>query len=613
MDKTSRKKSWLINGGCTLLILWMQTVQLTYSNAVPIKKVLLMGIQWQALNVLIVSAVFFLLLLMTGRLTASLAVSSVLFTLLSVANHYVILFHGRAFFASDVFSIKTAAAVLPEYRLVFDFLVFRLLCIAAAEGVLLLVLWSYRKRAGTASPRSRKRGAAGAAFVASAAVLWGVFFSPWTVFPGNLVRCYWYPPIQVYGYGVTFVNSVYSLIDRFVEPAGYSPEKLEELVRAYRDENVSGEEIAGDTACPDVILILNETFFDLEHCAGIPEGREVLESVHSIPGIISGYAVVSLAGGGTNNSEYELLFSNSMAELQFFAPFTILNLNGANSVASYMKNAGYTTAAFHCAAGPNYNRTTAYKAMGFDQIYLGTTKFTDNTFFTYGRYGRRAWRDIDNYRDMIGVYETMPEDPRFMYFLTYQNHGGFEQNEPVFDTVHVAGDYGEYTDDVDEYLTSLKTSAEAFRELTEYYAEADRPVVILMVGDHAPNFIGELPVTRAYPYTSVNRRAVPYYAWANFDLNEACFMENASITDLVPMLLKSCGMPMTTYYDVICDLSRSLPVRTADELALDREGKAVALFDSRLDCADLVKLYYYLEYNNIRQADDYIDEYFTIR
>ena len=59
---------------------------------------------------------------------------------------------------------------------------------------------------------------------------------------------------------------------------------------------------------------------------------------------------------------------------------------------------------------------------------------------------------------MLSKYEDNQDGPRFMYLLTYQNHGGYEQNDNEYDTVYIQKELGDLTDDVNEYLSSVEKS-----------------------------------------------------------------------------------------------------------------------------------------------------------
>jgi len=576
-----------------LLILYLQHCQLSYSASVAIRKLLFMAPQWQLINCMISAVPFLLFLLLTSRVKLSLLLSSILVTVLSVANNFTLLFHGSPFLASDFYSIPTAMNVLSEYHFNLGPLTWRILFLALAEIVLIVILYVFR-----GPKRKIKWFVSMAAMAVNAALIYFLFFSPWTVFPHSLFTWSWGPAVNEYGYELCLLNSCSLLRNRYQIPEGYSAEIIE----------FTECDPFSDGSYPDVVIILNETLCDLSFYAPVPEGREVIDDLFKIPTISSGYSTASLVGGGTNNTEYELLTSNSMAGLTITAPFQLLNMNGADSVVSYLKWMGYNTAAMHCGNATNYGRNNAYPAMGFDQLYLGL-----DSFDYFREYGNRNWLDEDNYLDMLEAYEAMGDGPRLMYLLTFQNHGGYEQNEPEWDTVSIQEDFGEYTDDVNEYLTSVQMSALAFKQLTEYFADSARPVIILMVGDHAPSFIQYLPAKPGITglEKEIALRTVPYFVWANFEIDNSALAARSSMVDLVPMMLKAADFPLTSYYKTILDLNKNVPVRTMDGAAMDAEGNYFRIGEDT-KYSSILQQYYYMEYNALRRADDYRPELFSL-
>lgn len=277
------------------------------------------------------------------------------------------------------------------------------------------------------------------------------------------------------------------------------------------------------------------------------------------------------------------------------------------SIVTYLENLGYKTAGMHCGNAKNYNRHLAYPRMGYDTIILGPEDF-ERLHYN----GNRPWLDIDNYKDMIDQYELYKSGPQFLFLLTIQNHGGYEQNEASLDTVHTGKDFGSLTDDVDEYLSSIKLSAEAFRELTDYYSECDRDVIICMVGDHAPSFITSLPGRegRTAEMESIIQRSVPYVIWSNFDADFEMYTEYASMVDLVPMVLKASGMPLSSFYQNILNLHEILPVRTSEGLYMD-QSMQLGQYNSESEYYDLLNQYYYMEYNSLLEDEEYQKQLFT--
>lgn len=210
----------------------------------------------------------------------------------------------------------------------------------------------------------------------------------------------------------------------------------------------------------------------------------------------------------------DLLTSNSMYIMASSAPFTYTGFSEKNAtLLTYLKSLGYMTTVMHNSTPYNYSRNIAFPAMGFDRIYLGKNSFSETNY-----YGNRPILDKDDYAGMLSLYEKDTDEPRFYYLLTYQNHGGYEQNDTSLDTVHTTRDLGDLTDDVDEYLSSIALSAKAFHALTEYFKSNERSVVICMVGDHAPSFISQLKANRKMDFeeTELWKRTVPYVIWSNY-------------------------------------------------------------------------------------------------
>ena len=543
---------------------------------------------------MMVSAIpFLLLLLISGKLLCSLRISSAIITILSVINYHVFLFHGTPFLASDFQNITTAINVLPSYHLVFDSIVFRLLLITIIEYFIIFVTQKVLH-----INIDIKRHYSLLLCTADFLILWILFFSKWTLYPSSLVSWSWAKPMQKHGYEICFVNSIYTSLNKYQMTEGYDPE----ILNKYIQENTAVEQ---PNEYPDIFLILNESLCDLNYTSGISEGADVLKAIDRIPSIVKGYTVVPMIGGGTNCSEYELLTSNSFYQIYAASPFSALDMEKTNSVVSYLNAFGYKSTAMHCYSDINYSRNTAYPALGFDNVYLGPD------FFTYHLYENREWLDIDNYDDMLSYYNEHRDHPQFMYLLTFQNHGGYEQNSPSSDTVQVSNDFGEITDDLNEYLSSIQKSSEAFVYLIDKLTNSEKPVIVLMVGDHAPSFISEMPVlSKTNIDDSVIQRTVPFYLWSNYELRKDGLTSTTTMSDLLPVLFNTANFPLSPYYKIINDLHETVPVRTSDGLYYDSNNRKIE-FSNDSQYYEMIRDYYYMEYNNLNHGEDYNEELFA--
>lgn len=418
----------------------------------------------------------------------------------------------------------------------------------------------------------------------------------------DTVRWSWKEDIKQNGYPVCAIKSVNDILHPFRDFAEYDISSL----RIPDQEGPDKDETGG----VDLILILNESFCDLEEFAELDPDIHPLEAFYDILGATYGYSYSSEIGGGTNNSEFELLTSHSMYLLNNDAPFNYINfiVNAQDHVVSYLKQFGYYATAMHCGQKENYSRKVAYPQMGFDSVFLGSDQFT------YGTYGNRWGLDSLNYQDLITQYQENYGKNQFLYLLTYQNHGGYTQNQADLDMVHIQKNYGALSSEINEYLTSIKMSAEAFRELTEYFSAVERPVVICMVGDHAPNFIEQLTEKQAMTEQELQiaKRKVPFVLWTNHaEITLPVHVENASMVDLIPLMLQSAGLPLSPYYEHILRLNEEIPVRLRYGIYQDKSG-IVGEYGSGAGQDALLAQYYGMEYNALCHDVHYCRELFCV-
>ena len=523
------------------------------------------------------------LALLLGRFGRAMGVGAVVITLWAAANHYVLLFHGSPLFLSELANTRTAMNVISGYSFLPDRTLVEILLLLPMELALSKSALRMEKDAWPKPGRRLALAKLGGA-AACAAVLAVLFVNS-----SYLVLWSTHQALLDYGFLPCAIDDARRRSTPFIEPAGYDPEAKPASVRAAET----------DTR-PDIIFILNETFCDLGDSIGLREDTDggYLRSFYQIPGAVYGHAVAPLIGGGTNNSEYELLTGNTSYLLTALAPFNYVPLSADHgSVVSYLKAQGYVTEAMHSGNALNYSRVDAYPALGFDYIRLGEQNYDD-----LGSYGVRWQLDRNFYSQMYGDYDNIGDQPRFLFLLTYQNHGGYEQNDESYDRVHTLDDYGDLTDDVDEYLTSMQLSARAFRTLTEHFDMVDRPVIVCMVGDHAPSFINDLPMPRGQSdlRQEITKRTVPYVMWSNFGADFSACPDYLSMFGLMPQVLRAAGLPLPADYQTILAMNRDWPVFTAAGICMDSRG-AVTLYDADDPKYDLVRRYLSIEYRQVTE------------
>lgn len=524
------------------------------------------------------------------------AASALLSTAVSIVNHYVTLFHGKPLYLSELPNMITALNVVSGYTLSISFELVILILFGAD-----LIFFLYGNKPVFDITLSVKQ--ATCSFILSTSGICAICVLLLQTSWMDTVRWSWSEDIKKHGYTVCAIKSVNDILHPFREFAEYDIATLSLSDQTKPDIN--------ETCGVDLILILNESFCNLEEFAELNPDIHPLEAFYDIPGAVYGYSYSPDIGGGTNNTEFELLTSHSMYLLNNDAPFNYIhfNINAQDHVVSYLKQFDYLTTAMHCGQKENYSRSVAYPQMGFDRVFLGFDQFT------YGTYGNRLALDSLNYQDLISHYHENYGKNQFLYLLTLQNHGGYMQNEADLDTVHIQKNYGALSSEINEYLTSVQMSADAFRELTAYFSAVDRPVVICMVGDHAPNFIDQLTERQAMTEQELQiaKRKVPFVLWSNHeDISLPDHVDNASMVDLIPLMLQSAGLPLSPYYAHILRLNEEIPVRLRNGIYQDKSG-IVGEYGSGAEQDVLLAQYYGMEYNALRHDVDYRRELFCVK
>lgn len=518
--------------------------------------------------------------LVFNKTKKALFVCFMLTTIFSFSCQFVVIFHGSPLFSSELRNVFTALNVIKNYSFSINMnmiFIFLLMII----GVCLIVF-----------PTSQFSICFNRNCLLIFAVGISLFSSAlFMTLPINNFDIY--INIRDNGYVVMAADDIYKLANPFKKPIGY-------------DDNILVNDSDQSTILninPDIIVIMNETFYNLSNAVNVKMDNDYLKEFYSIDNASYGYTVVPCIGGGTNDSEYELLTSKSTYLLNSKSPFTWIDLNKSpSSIAQYLKECGYTTTAMHDSEPTNYNRNRAYSDIGFDNAYF-------NDYFDKSSYGNRNVTDESDYKKLIECYETNKDNNQFIFMLTFQNHGGYEQNDDSLDTIHVTEDYGDLSDDLNEYLTSVNYSAIAFKELTDYFENSEKPAIVCMIGDHAPSFINSLIDDNGSIENEIKKRAVPYVLWSNYGVDFSDCSGYASMTDLVPMIVEKARLPISSFYSTILDLREQFPIRTNFGYVVDSEGNYIK-YNENEDKFKLLNNYYYMEYNSLIGGDDYLEELF---
>ena len=530
-----------------------------------------------------------------GRIRAALMCQTGLFMVVGLANYYVLKFRSTPIMPWDISSISTAVSVAdnydytPERKAVLVLLGFILLLVLESRirikikgnviKRLVIVALSVLLLSGYGSMIQRD------SFVIEFG-LYDKLFTP-TVMnkrDGNVVA---------------FIMELeYLWVEK---PEGYKAGEAEELYNGFESEELAAAlDDPESVRRPNIIVIMNEAFSDLSVLGDFETNGDYMPFIRSLmesEDTVSGYLNVSVLGGNTANTEFEFLTGHTMAFLpQGSVAYQQYLQSETPSLASYLKQLGYETVAIHPYNAGGWERDEVYPLLGFD-TFLAREDFAGE------RKLRKYYSDEACYRKIIDLYEEKDADqPLFVFNVTMQNHSGYNEVYSNFDQTIEATGLGSKS--LNQYLSLLKESDDAFRNLVTYFSEQQEETVIVFFGDHQPTASVSNSIIKKNGMDpkalslgeNLLKYKVPYVIWSNFEMSGK--EQETSVNYLAADVLESCGLPLPRYQMFQQEIRDSYPIITAMQL---QDAAGVHFTDERevlegTDGAELLRQYQCLQY-----------------
>ena len=541
----------------------------------------------QVLNLIMFELLALLLFAVFGKLHVALMTETLFFGIYGLANYFVLNFRSVPIQPWDLLSIGTAASVAGNY----DYTLDRQALLVVLGFILLLILeyfcrftlkkGTWKLRLPMAATLVVMLGAFGLMFHSDEIVeqklrLYNKLFTPTTISYKN-------------GTALAFVMELrYMSVDK---PAGYDADAAAQELAALEEESMSEPAMAAASdgeELPNIIVIMDEAFSDPAILGDFTVNQDYMPFVHSLlegaENTVSGRLNVSVLGGNTANTEFEYLTGNTMAFLpQGSIPYQQYINESAPSLASHLASLGYQTVAMHPYNASGWDRDTVYPAMGFSEMYF----LPD---FENPHKVRNYVSDQSDFEKIIEIYENKGDSPLFLFNVTMQNHSSYTESFDNFDPqIEVEG--GSQT--LNNYLSLLSLSDEALSELIAYFEGQEEDTVIVFFGDHQTTNSVIEPILKQNGKSSstlteeeqADRYKVPFFIWANFDIEEETGVET-SANYLGAKTLEAAGVPMDGYFTYLSGLSETVPVISANHVTL-----ADGTFTNADDQAELLSDY----------------------
>ena len=486
------------------------------------------------LNILPVLLLILLLFFLTRKLFFSVSCTGVVILFFAVVDRVKVIMRQEPLLPTDLTLVKETLAILktfPAYQLV----LIGLLLLAFA---VLLVL-SFTKSKKTALPPLPR--------VIGLLLVIACAFGANQFIYADKARYDAYPTVDNPYFQVNQYNTkgmIYSFLHQYnitkmTAPEGYDAKYFAEL----EDTKWTAPE---KQKYPHIIMIMGEAFSDMSenphlNFAGYRDPLQNFKAICSSENAYSGHIVVPNFGGGTSNTEYDVLTGCSTRYLDNPLPSYNFIHGDFDGMPRQLQKLGYETLSIHPGYAWFYNRQNVYPDLGFQSRYFLEDSFDLETQ-GYGGYINEVVT-MDKIIDTLDTHIKEKDSPLFSFTVTIQNHGPYEKHYgtlPANFSTDVSLDENQ-TDLLTQYFTGIIDADEQIGRLQEYAENSDEPIVLVYFGDHLPGFSNGMEFFDLLDYpidangTPAEQLAVyetPYFIWQNDSAEALC----GNISDLAAEL-----------------------------------------------------------------------------
>lgn len=292
---------------------------------------------------------------------------------------------------------------------------------------------------------------------------------------------------QKYGFAYTFIDTFADIgISR---PSEYNTDTVKDIARKAEPDTTSAPDVEEYYARPNIVFVQLESFFDADTLAD-----DIIVSENATPTFHrmltnwpSGTLYVPVVGGGTANTEFEILTGMNIDSFGAgeYPYYTVLRDTTCESMCYVLGRNGYSSAAVHNYMATFYGRDMVYANMGFE--VFESMEYMDDL-----EYGEVGWAtDYSVTNSIIDALEAT-EGRDFVFAVTVGTHGKYPMDTLLEcasqdDSVRVI-DPGLYFDQnqLQNYLNIARYMDDYIAELLKTLATYDEPIVCVLYGDHLP-------------------------------------------------------------------------------------------------------------------------------
>ncbi len=345
-----------------------------------------------------------------------------------------------------------------------------------------------------------------------------------------------------------------------------------EYMEALRAEFDSLEHAEQTDIKPDVILVMEESMFDVERLKDVSFSEKVNTNMNKY----NKTTVISPKyGGGTASVEFEALTGlSNYYFLDNIVPYVTYWNDTEKEIPSlageFNKN-GYKTIAIHPNKGNAYNRNVVYECMRFNEFVT-----SEDLDFSVENVADDGYFKDDALADVIEEKLKDTQEPAFIFAITIENHTLYE-NKYKNTEVKVDSDKlsPEALHSLEQYSQGVLNADRFIAKMVDYVDNAQRPTIMYVWGDHLPalSAFGDL----GYIEEIHDKYGTPLVAYSNYkdiDINEQYITPN----QIAPQVLRDSGVKYSSYFDFVYSLREPYPV-IQKEFSIPSEDELIKKYE----------------------------------
>ena len=341
------------------------------------------------------------------------------------------------------------------------------------------------------------------------------------------------------------------------KPDNYSKNEIDRITEKYQNlaDEVNLNRSKSSLEDINVITILSESLSDPSELIGLNVDTPFSYITDPSDKYASGNLISPVYGGGTPNTEYELITSFSMGSLgrMVFTPFQSF-LSSKPNVPSIFKSSNEITkmnVSVHSYGPHLYKRQQVYKSLGINESIFERDMFNKSPVTEQAEFVS----DQSSYKEIIRLLNR-DDVAKNIHLVTMQNHSSYNDVYSDYDFIPTSDliDDEESLNLIKYYMQGLYETDKETEELINELDELGKPYILFLYGDHLPTIFKNILPENDRMYSYVTK----YFFKTNLPVNdgEIEIPEYLSLTNVQNIIMDIADVKISAFQALVLEVNK---------------------------------------------------------